>query len=99
MFVKKKSDIGTKMSELIKDLEMITYVKVKYICCDNAGENALIKTNLRDSGIKSKIENTSPYTPQQNGMIECSFSYLYVNFRATLNSTDLQVFSRSMLWV
>ena len=75
-FLEEKIEIGKKMSELIKELEMISNVKVKYICCYNAGENAWIKTNLRDAGIKAKIENTEPYNPQQNGMVELYFSYL-----------------------
>ena len=71
---------------------MISNVKVKYIGCDNSGENAWIKMNLRNAEIKSKVENMSPYTPQQNEMVESDLSYFYGNVRATLNYTDLKGF-------
>ena len=48
--------------------------------------------------LKTKIEHTSPYTPEQNGMVECSFSFLYANVRATLNSTYLNGYKRERLW-
>ena len=54
---------------------------MKYIWC----ENEFIEDNLREFGIGSKIEKTSPYTPDQNGMLERPFQTLFNSVREMLN--------------
>ena len=68
------------------------------IRCENDGENMNIEKSLRERNLKSKIEFTSPYTPEQNGFVERSFGYLYSYIRSTLNGIDLKGFKRECLW-
>ena len=45
---------------------MISGKKVRYLRCDNAGENLVLYKNLEDEKIDNiKIEYTSPRTPQK----------------------------------
>ena len=43
-----------------------------------------------DLRIRLKLEFTAPNTPQQNGLVERSFGYLYGMVRATLNGLNLE---------
>ena len=39
------------ISKFVNDLQLMYKKEVKYIRCDNEGENELIESNLRDIGI------------------------------------------------
>ena len=79
-------------------LETELGVSVGSIRCDNYGENLNTEKSLRERNLKSKIEFTSPYTPEKNGCVERSFGYLYSYIRSTLNGIDLKGFKRECLW-
>ena len=52
--------------------------KVKYIHCDNAGENLSLQQLLESEGMNIKFKFTARETPpQQNGKVECAFATLY----------------------
>ena len=94
IFCNKRSNMGEIISKFVRDLQLVYNKEVKYIRCDNAGENALIEANLREIGIGSKIEKTAPYTPEQNGMVERPFQTLFNSVREMLNHTNLEGFQK-----
>ena len=56
--------------DIVNEIKLSNY-NVCYISCDNAGENLSIKQEMikrRMFGVK--IEYTTPYTPQFNGVVE-----------------------------
>ena len=97
-FLRRKSDNTKKIEDHIMMLETELGVRVESIRCDNSGENLNIEKSLRESNLKSKIEFTSPHTPEQNGCVERSFGYLYSYIRSTLNGVELKGFKRECLW-
>ena len=48
-------------------------ISIKYICCDNAGENKALQQQLKKDGLKIQFEFTAPDMPQQNGIVKCAF--------------------------
>jgi hypothetical protein len=65
-FVKKKSQMGTIVDNLLMIFKAASY-NVQYLRCNNAGENVKGLTNICEKH-NIKIEFTAPYTPQQNGI-------------------------------
>ena len=67
------------------------------IRCDNAGENTRHDQDLaKDYGLR--MEYTSPYTPQMNGVVERRFAVLKLRSQAMLNQADLSPALRNKLW-
>ena len=87
-FLRRKSDSTKKIEDHIMMLETELGVRVESIICDNSGENINIEKSLRERNLKSKIEFTSPHTPEQNGCVERSFGYLYSYIRSTSNGFE-----------
>lgn len=97
-FIKEKSNIDVAVSEVIREINADGYA-VNKIRCDNAGEHANLKENLHRKGLnKIQVEYTAPYTPQQNGIVEISFAFLYNRIRAMLNGAMLSKGMRNSLW-
>jgi hypothetical protein len=70
-FMKKKSEFGEFVESVI-DKAATDGHTVKYIRCDNAGENTKqLKEVCAKKGVT--MEFTSPHTPQQNGVVERKF--------------------------
>ena len=60
---------------------------VKYVRCDNAGENSkYIKYLCNKYGIQPEF--TAPNTPQQNGVIERSFATVEAKALAMLEAAN-----------
>ena len=71
----------------------------KYVRCDNAGENHLISQQLINHELEGvEMEFTSPHTPQQNGIVERDFAFLYGRVRAMLNQAELTWTMREKMW-
>ena len=64
-FVKKKSQVASKIEDLLTKLKTAEYV-TKFLRCDNAGENVSGLTKLVCDKFNIQIEFAAPYTPQQN---------------------------------
>jgi len=97
-FIKKKSDLAINLVEIIKLIRFDNY-QVKYIRCDNAGENQVIKKTMIDNEMFGmKLEYTTPYTPQFNGLVERSFAFLYDRVRAMLNNAIFNLKMRTIMW-
>ena len=57
-FLKYKSQVKDKMIELIKDLDKKQGYKVKYLRCDNAGENLKVEEECLKLGLGTTMEYT-----------------------------------------
>ena len=71
---------------------------VKYIRCDNAGENIKLKEECDRQKLGIEFEFTAPNTPQQNGVVERKFATLYGRGRALLNKAGFNRKMRKGLW-
>ena len=83
---------------MIKHLKATLNYQVKYIRCDNAGENRALEDNMKKEGLGIIFEYTAPNTPQQNGRVERAFATLYGRVRSMLNSACLNKEFRQGLW-
>ena len=71
---------------------------VKYIRCDNAGENVKLKEECDRLNLGIEFEFTAPSTPQQNGIVEQKFATLYGRGRALLNEAGFNCAMQKGLW-
>ena len=76
-FLSYKSDLGDRLIKLIKEINATEDRKVKFIRCDNAGENLAFEKAAKSEGLGLTFEYTAPGTPQQNGKVERKFATLY----------------------
>ena len=96
-FLAKKSQVKEHIVPLICELQNKGKV-VKYIRCDNAGENTKLKEECDRLNLGVEFEFTAPNTPQQNGIVERKFATLYGRGRALLNKTGFNRSMRKGLW-
>ena len=97
-FLKRKNELSEILVNQIKSLRNQDY-QIKYIRCDNAGENGVIEKALVDYKIKNiEVEFCAPYTPQQNGVVERSFAFLYDKVRSMLNRAGFTRQERINYW-
>ena len=68
-FMKEKSEIGSFATEVLKKVKAAGYT-VKYVRCDNAGENTKQLREACEEETGTIQEFTAPYTPEQNGVVE-----------------------------
>jgi hypothetical protein len=83
---------------LIKDLAKKHNTTVKYIRCDNAGENGSLEKECAKQGLGIQFEYMGPGTPPFNGRVERKFVTLYSKVRAMLNGAKLPTVKRKGLW-
>ena len=101
-FVERKSDF---ISTAVSRLRELIYMKLnpKYLRIDNSGENIKLKSylinNINCHSIRNiNIEFTAPHTPQQNGVVERRFSFLYDKVREILNRAGFPLNLRELFW-
>jgi transposase InsO family protein len=92
IFLKNKSELKEKMLTLLTDLK-IAGIEVKFIRCDDSGENKSFCKTCCAIGHNIKFEFSSPRTPQQNGKVERKFQTFFGRIRAILNNAGLEVWS------
>ena len=97
-FLKKKSETAARVVALIKHLKTTLDYQVKFIRCDNAGENLKLEEASKKEGLGVVFEYTAPNTPQQNGKVERGFATLYGRARSMLNCAKLNKEFRRGLW-
>ena len=98
-FLKRKSDMPKVMMVFLQ--KMITRgTPVKFIRCDNAGENVDLKNKCQQSTDLNHIEFefTARDSPQFNGKIEQKFATLLGRVRAMMNAAKLTQELRNLLW-
>jgi transposase InsO family protein len=87
--LKNKLDLKVKIKTLLTDLK-IANRNVRFIRCDNAGENMTMKNDPDIKSFGIKFEFLGPRTPQRNRKIERKFQTLYTRIRAMLNGVNLE---------
>jgi len=98
-FVKQKSDQVQPIIDLIREINSMKNQCVKYIRCDNTGENYLLETECKKQGLPVKFEFTSRNTPQQNGQVERSFATLYSKICAMMNAARMNQQEKEKYWI
>jgi hypothetical protein len=68
-YFKRKSDLKEKVNTLLTDLK-IAGLNVKFIRCDDAGENVSMKSDQDIKSFGVKFEFLGPRTCQKNGKVE-----------------------------
>ena len=84
-FLGANKETKNKIYDLITDLKASHNTNVKYIRCDNAGENKTTDAHLRTHGKGVTFEYTSSDTPQHNGVVERRFATLCGRVRSMLH--------------
>ena len=88
-FLKEKSQLCKTVVSLLKELKDTYNKTVKYIRCDNSGENVVLIEKCKQERLGIIFEFTARKTPQQNGRVERKFATLYGRVRAMLNEAGL----------
>ena len=82
-FLKQKNETAGTLVRLLKEIKAKTEHTVKYIRCDNSGENKSFEDKCRDEFPGVIFEYTGAGTPQRNGRVERKFATLYGRIRAS----------------
>jgi hypothetical protein len=98
LFLKRKSDVVNSIVEFVKKLKAGNPEMVKFLRCDNSGENESVQKAFEREGIKVQMEFTAPNTPQENGKVERAFATLWGRTRAMLNHAYFDEEHRTGLW-
>jgi hypothetical protein len=77
------------MFPLFTDLP-IAGINIKYMRCDDSGENQSFYDACRAKGYNIKFEFTGPRTPERNGKVEPEFQTFYGRIRAMLNCAGFE---------
>jgi transposase InsO family protein len=85
--LKNKSDLKVNIKTLLTDLKIANW-NVRFIRCEDAGENMIMKNDPEIKSFDIKFEFSAPRTPQTNGKAERKFQTLYGRIRAMLNGAD-----------
>ena len=85
-FLKKKLETAGKIVSLIKHLKATLNYQVKFLRCDNAGENVSAEEACEEEGLGAMFEHTAPNAPQQNGRVERCFATLHGRVWSMLNA-------------
>jgi len=89
-FLKHKSELGKELVQTIKRIYLKTNHRVKYIRCDDAGENRKAAELCIKEGLNIQFEFTPPGTPQRNSRIERKFATYYGRIRACYEAAKLR---------
>jgi hypothetical protein len=95
--IKNKLDIKARIKMLLTNLKIANRI-VKFIRCDNAGENMTMKNDPEIKSFGIKFEFSSPRTPQRNGKVERKFQTLYGRIQAMLNGAGLEGELKDKIW-
>ncbi len=96
--------LGTKKQQVPLLLGLIKKLKemgqrVRYIRCDNAGENITLQKELNNEGSNIQFKFTARQTPQQNRKVERAFATLYGQMRAVMTSAGVDEDTKHKLWM
>ena len=97
-FLKKKSDQVDMVSSWLKGNKDMCKIQVKFIRCDNAGENKKLEEKCDAEGLGIIFEYTATGTPQQNAHVEKAFPTLMGRARAMMNFAGFTTERRKQLW-
>ena len=86
------------VSSWLKGIKDKYKIHVKFIRCDNAGENKKLEGKYDAEGLGIIFEYTATGTPQQNAYVERSFPTLMGRARAMMNFAGFTTEKRKQLW-
>ena len=97
--LKRKKDVVNTMLKFLRSMKS-RGTPVKYIRCDNAGENKDLKNKCMDSQDLTDIEFefTPRNSPQFNGRIERKFAIIYGRMRVNYEAARIDKKMRRKLW-
>ena len=75
-FLHTKDEQVEVLVDWFNELESKYSINVRYIHCNNVGENEALQQQLNREGSKIPFEFTAPDTPQQNSVVEHAFPML-----------------------
>ncbi len=84
LFVKKKSDMPQRMLRFLHEVRGKGF-NVKFIRCDNAGENKALQKLCEEAEMGITFECTPSNSPQFNGRMERKIATLWGVVRSILN--------------
>jgi hypothetical protein len=87
-FFRRKPEASRKIIEFVTELKLKNANMVKFIRCNNLGENQALKQEMKKKGFNLQFEFTAPGTPQENGKVERAFATLWGRTRAMLNQAQ-----------
>ena len=97
-FLKSKNDQVGVLVDHVKELQQ-KGMKVKYIRCDNAGENYKFEEAAKKEKLGLEFEFTARNTPQQNGQVERAFAATYGRMRAMMHEAGINGDERKKYWI
>jgi len=102
-FLKLKDELPASVMPFLQglrasDTKKVQYIFVRFIRCDNAGENLLLEKECKKQGLGIAFEYSSAGTPQQNGVVERAFATLWGRVRAMMNHAHFPRTKRDALW-
>jgi hypothetical protein len=97
LFLKAKSVLKGKFLTLLTDLK-ISGLDVKFIQCNDSGENKALFDECRSKGYNVKFEFSGPQTPQRNGKVERKFQTFFGRIRAMLKSAGVKDDLKLRVW-
>jgi hypothetical protein len=90
LFLKAKNDLKGKILTLLTDLK-ISGLDVKFIRCNDSGENKALFDEYILKGSNMKFEFSGPQTPQRNAKVERKFQTFFGRIRAMLTVLVLKI--------
>ena len=97
VYLKTKDQLTQQVLPILKKL-YVSGKSVKYIRCDNAGENRTLEKNCLEEGLDIKFEYTAPHSPQFNGRVERKFPTIWAKMRALFHEAELTEAMKYKLW-
>jgi hypothetical protein len=81
----------------LTDLKIANQI-VRFIRCDNAGENMTMNNDPEIKSLGIKFKFSGPKSPQRNQKVERKFQTLYGRIRAMLNEDNLEGELKDKIW-
>jgi Reverse transcriptase (RNA-dependent DNA polymerase) len=97
-FLTKRSELSEKLIPMLKTISLVSTHRIKYMRCDNSGENVKLSEQCQQQGLGIQFEFSAPGTPQQNGVVERAFATLFGRVRAMMNHARFSAVKRGELW-
>jgi hypothetical protein len=95
--LKNNSELKCKVKTMLTDSK-VAGLNVKYIRCDDAGENMSMNNDLDIKFLGVKFKFSGLRTPQSNGKVERKFHTFYSRIRSILNGASLKGDLRNKIW-
>jgi hypothetical protein len=95
-FVSRKSELATKITSLVTELTTAGFTP-KFLQCCNVGENVK-GLSVMCGNFNIQIKMTTPYTPQQNGMVEQKFVTIQDQSCTAMTKAKFMEEYQGLLW-